>query len=227
MPEDDASSAYESPARPRTITKLGVQKNDPERANVFLDGEFAFGVHQRLILKHGLHAGRTLSPEEEQQITLEDAAEKAYAAALHYVAHKPRTEGEVRQKLSEKEIADDAAEQAVDRLRRLGYLDDAKYAREYVRGRMANKGYGPVRLRRELQKRGVDQRHIEDAFYHELDEEETLEAARAHARKKWKRLDPDEDPRRRRQKLYGYLRRRGFTSDTIRRVTETLEREAS
>lgn len=224
---DDGLKALEGQAKPRTVTKLAVQKNNPERANVFLDGEFAFGVHQRLLLKHNLHAGRTLSPEEQQQITLEDAAEKAYAAALTYIAHKPRTEEEVRRKLSEKDYGDDLADEAVERLRRLGYLDDAQYARAYVRGRMASKGYGPVRLQSELQRRGVDRRHIEDALHHELDDEETLEAARRHARKKWKRLDPDEEPRRRQQKLYGYLRRRGFTSDTIRRVTEALEREAS
>lgn len=211
---------------PQTITKLTPQKKDPDRASVFLDGEFAFGVHQQLILEYDLHEGRALTLDEQKAITQADGVMKAKAAALDYIAYRPRTEQEVRQKLQKKEHSDIVADQVIERLYELGYLDDAAYAREYVRGRLASKGYGPVRLRQELKKRGVNDHLIEDALHDLLDEEDTLEAAREHARTKWDRLDPDEDVRKRRRKLTGYLRRRGFTFDTIRRVTDEVEQEA-
>ncbi len=210
----------------RRITRLEAQKRDPERASAHVDGAFAFGVHQELILKHGLHVGRALSVEEQQRIEQDDAVLRARAAAFDYLAHKPRTEGELRRRLRRHDYGPAVIEQVAARLQELGYLDDAAYAQEYVRARFASKGYGPARIRRELLKRGVEEPLIDQALEAHLDAEATREAAREHARKKWQRLQDESDPRRRRQKLYGYLRRRGFTSDTIRHVTDELEREA-
>lgn len=206
----------------RTITKLAAQKNDTSRASVFLGGDFAFGVHQDLVLKHGLHKGRTLSLEEQRTIEEEDAVMRAKAKAMRYVARRARTVAEVRRKLREKDHPEPAIDAAVARLKELGYLDDADYAREYVASRFHSKGYGPLRLRQELKRRGVDRHQIEDAMTL-LDDEAVLEAARKHAHKRWPRLSGEDDPRRRRQKLAGYLRRRGFSYELIRRVTDELE----
>lgn len=208
-----------------TITKLSVQKHDTDRASVFLDGKFAFGVHQNLVLKYGLQEGRMLTLEEQKEITQEDRLMKARAAAFDYLAHKPRSEGEVRQRLREKDYEEEIVDRVVERLHELGYLDDAEYVREYVRGRFANKGYGPMRIRQELRQRGVDGSLIDAAFEEQFDEEELLEAAREHAHKKWERLDAGEDLRRRKQKLLGYLQRRGFSYDTIYQVIDEVTRD--
>jgi regulatory protein len=219
MPADsDASDA-------RTITKLTTQKNDASRASVFLDGEFAFGVHQDLVLKHGLHNGATLSLEEERAVREEDAEMQAKAKAMRYVARRARTCQEVRRKLREKDHPDYAIDVAVARLKELDYLDDAEYAREYVRSRFRSKGYGPVRLENELKERGVGRNEIEDAML-ELDPGELRAAAREHAEKRWPRLAGEEDPRRRREKLTGYLRRRGFAYEMIRGVVEEMAQGA-
>lgn len=203
----------------RTITRLTTQENDASRTSVFLGGEFAFGVHQDLVLRHGLHKGSTLSLEEERVLREEDAEMKAKAKAMRYVARRARTCAEVRRKLREKGHPSPAIDGAVARLKELGYLDDAEYAREYVRSRFRAKGYGPVRLKHELKERGVARLQIEDAML-ELDHDELREAAREHARKRWPRLAGEDDPRRRRQKLTGYLRRRGFSYERIRNVVE-------
>ena len=227
MSSDDSSTPSPEAAseEARTITKLAAQKNDTSRASVFLDGEFAFGVHQDLVLEHGLCKGRTLSLDERRAIEEEDAVMRAKAKAMRYVARRARTKEEVRRKLREKDYPEHAVEAAVARLKELDYLDDAEYAREYMRSRFRSKGYGPVRLRRELKQRGVERHQIEDAMLL-LDEEEVRDAAREHAQKRWPRLADEEDPRRRRQKLKGYLRRRGFSYDTIRRAADEVEREA-
>lgn len=217
---DDADAA--SPGA-RTVTKLSVQRKDKSRASVFLDGEFAFGIHQDLILKHGLHEGRSLSMDEQREIVQDDATFRAKAKAMRYVARRARTEEEVRRKLREKDHEEPAIEAAVARLQELSYLDDAAYAREYVRSRFRSKGYGPVRLRQELRRRGIGRLLIEDAMVL-LGDAEVLEAARAHARKRWPRLAQREDDRHRRhQKLSGYLRRRGFSYDVIHRVIDEVE----
>jgi regulatory protein len=208
-----------------TITALEPQTHDSSRTSVFLDGEFAFGVHQDLVVKHGLRVGRTLTPEERRTIEQDEQYVQAKQRALDYLAHKPRTETEVRRKLRQEDHPETVIEDVVARLYELSYLDDEAYASDYVRNRFASKKYGPVRIRRELVERGVD-RHLAEAAVDDLfEDEDPVAAARHHAEKRWSRLADEDDPRRRKQKLYRYLRRRGFTSDTIYSVLDELERD--
>ena len=208
-----------------TITALEQQTNDADRTSVFLDGEFSFGVHQDLVVKHDLRVGRTLTPEEVQEIEHDEQYVQAKQRALDYLAHKPRTEEEVRRKLRKQDAPDLVIEDVVERLYELNYLDDEAYAHDYAHNRFASKKYGPVRIRRELVERGIDRHVADDAVDVLFAEEDVRAAARTHAEKRWPRLADEDDPRRRKQKLYRYLRRRGFTSDTITPLIDELERK--
>lgn len=208
------------------ITRLAVQKNDSDRVSVFLDGAFAFGVHQDLVLKHQLVTGQTLRPDEHQALMEEDEVMRAKGKALDYLAHKARTENEVRRKLRTKECTSAVIDRVIAYLRERGYLDDENYAHEYVRRRFSHKGYGPVRLRAELKKRGIDRHLAETAVDALFEEHDPFPVAQAHAEKKWPRIAREADPRKRRDKLYRHLKRRGFTNDVIQRVIDSIEDEA-
>ena len=223
---DDASSIMAAEPPAATITALESQTNNPDRTSVFLDGEFAFGVHDDIVVKHELAVGRTLRPEERQEIERDDQYVRSKQRALDYLAHKPRTEQEVRRKLHDHNVSTTVVEDVVARLHELSYLDDEEYARNYVRNRFASKKYGPLRIQRELAKRGID-RHLAERAVEELFADKDLQAvAQTHAEKRWSRLSDEDDIRRRKQKLYRYLRRRGFPSDTIYSVLDRLERTA-
>lgn len=209
-----------------TITDIETQVNNEDRVSVFLDGDFAFGIHQDLVVKHGLTVGQTLTPEKRQEIEWDETYVQAKQTAFHYLAHKPRTEQEVRRKLRRDDVPSSIEDDVVQRLYELDYLDDNAYAQDYARNRFANKKYGPVRIRRELEERGID-RHVAERVVDDLfAEKDARAAAREHAEKRWPRLS-DEDPRRRKQKMYRYLRRRGFTTDTIYSLLDELERKTS
>jgi len=216
----------ESPAE-GTITNLEPQVHNDDRVSVYLDGEFAFGLHEDIAVKHGLREGVTLTPEEVQDLEADEEYVDAKQKALDYLAYKPRTEQEVRRKLQKKDVSPVVIDDVVARLYELEYLDDEAYAHDYAHNRFSSKKYGPVRIRRELKERGVD-RHLAEAAVDELfAEADATAAAWTHAEKRWPRLEDEDDPRRRRQKMYRYLRRRGFTSDTIRPILDELERDGT
>lgn len=215
----------ERPLQAGTITRLAQQKRHPERVSVFINGDFAFGLHMDLVLEHGLYKGLDLDVPTQFEIIAADRARAANEVALTYLSYKARTEQEVRRKLARKDFDDAVADRTIARLHELGYLDDSAYARSYVEGRFQNKGYGPQRLRRDLQKRGVAARHIDAALEDVLQDDEVLDAARKHAEKRWRRLAREPDAYKRRQKLTDYLLRRGFAYETIRRVVEEIEQK--
>ncbi|RMF53792.1 MAG: recombinase RecX [Bacteroidetes bacterium] len=212
--------------RPRAgvVTRLVAQKKDANRVSVYLDGTFAFGVHADVVVAFGLAKGQHLTEAACARMLAADAVYRARTAALAYLAHRPRTEAEVRRKLAEKGFDAAVVEDVVARLHDLGYLDDAAYARSYVQARFSSRGYGPQRLRAELRRRGVDPAHAQAALDDLLDDDAVLEEARRHARRRWEQLAGEADHRRKRKKLSDYLVRRGFSYDTVRRVVEELER---
>lgn len=216
----------ETPERPLvagTITKMTVQVKDRNRLSVFLDGRFAWGVHQDVVLEHGLVKGQHLSADQQKTLREADAFIRAKATALQYLGHRPRTEAEVRAKLKRSGFSEAVQARTLARLHELAYLDDVAYAKLYVERRFANKGYGPQRLRSELIRRGVARDVIEQTLARFTEETDTLDKAREQAAKRWQRLQSEPDMRKRTRKVSDFLVRRGFTYDTIRQVVDELK----
>lgn len=202
-----------------------AQQKNPNRVSVFIDEAFAFGVHVDLIVEFGMHKGQALTVTVQEQMVAADRVRAARVVALAYLGYSPRTEREVRQKLIRSDFDEAVAEDTVVRLRELGYLDDAAYARSYVEARFRNKGYGPGRLRSDLMRRGIASALIDAALDEMIEQDDVLEAARRHAEKRWPRLAAEADPRKRRKKLSDYLVRRGFSFDIVRSVIDELENQ--
>ena len=76
-------------------------------------------------------------------------------AAMNWLARREHSQAELRAKLSARDYSPDAIEQAVSGLVSDGLVSDERFAESFVAARM-RKGQGPVRIRMELQKRGVD-----------------------------------------------------------------------
>lgn len=94
------------------------------------------------------------------------------------LARRPYSVAEIRRALERKFPSDPAIEDAIARLRQLGYLDDKKVAEQVAYSLAHNRAYGPHRLRRELKSKLVDYKHIEpaiEAAYEETDARQVLE----------------------------------------------------
>mgnify|MGYP001453145750 CR=1 FL=1 len=190
-----------------TITALVVQKRNKERVNVYLDGEFAFGLAMIEALK--LHKGQTLSDEEIERLRALDEVETAHERALNLLTYRPRSAEEVRRKLreSKKNFSETAIEKTIQRLEQAGLLD----AKAFSRYSGENWEKLPPRRRRTLH-RDADEPLVD------VDEEDAAyRGGRAKARRY---AQADEETFRRR--LGGYLARRGFPYGTVRDVVDRL-----
>ena len=100
-----------------------------------------------------------------------------FSAALAVLARRPHSVAEVRRALEKKFPGNPANEEAIARLRSLGYLNDKKFAEQLASSLARNKSFGRFRVRRELKAKLVDYRHIEPAIegaYEETDERALL-----------------------------------------------------
>lgn len=188
----------------RKITGLKVQKKNTQRVNVYLDGEFAFGL--RRIVAAWLSLGQELSDEKIAQLKADDAREEAYQRALRALESRPRSAAEIRQKLLEHDIPEELAEGVIERLKEHRLLDDEQFAQAWVENRSEFRPRGARLLAYELRQRGVDSEAI-DASLEGIDESSlALQAARKQSRRLRELEWPDF-----RTKLTGFLARRGFS----------------
>ncbi len=196
------------------ITALRAQKRNKERVNVYIDGEFAFGLN--MMDAATLRTGQILTEAEITRLQHGDAVVKAVDAAANYLSYRPRSNAEVRRKLNKK-YDPEVVEAAMMRLTDLGYLDDAAFARFWVENRDTFKPRGPLALRMELRKKGVPDAIIREA----IETVDVADAADRAARKKLRRYR-GETVTDFKRKMGGFLQRRGFRYETIREVIDRL-----
>ncbi len=202
------------------ITALEVQKRNKQRVNVYLDGEFAFGLS--LMEAARLHKGQTLSDQEIESLRGHDAVLQVVDSAAHFMSFRPRSIQEVRQNLAEKENPTEVIEAAINRLIAMGYLDDEAFARFWVQNRGEFKPLSNRALRQELRQKGVADEIISTVLESKDEGEMASKAASARVRRLRGLTQKDF-----RMKLTGFLQRRGFSyntsKDVVTRMIEELE----
>jgi regulatory protein len=206
----------ETRLRAGAITRVVQQAGDPDRVDVYVEGEFCFGLALELAVDAGLTPGMDLTVEAESELLARDAVARARAAALNYLSAQARTATELRRSLRRRGFEEQVADEVVAWAEERRYIDDAEYARSYVRARFGGRGHGPARLRQELARRGVGREAVTEAIDEMLAEADIAEAAVDVARPRWRALAGETDPRRRRQKTLEFLVRRGFDYDDAR-----------
>jgi regulatory protein len=185
------------------------------RYNVFVNGEFAVALDPEILAGAGLRSQDAITAERLRELALADRRKRTLDAALRLLGTRPRSESELRERLSRRGLPPDVIQPTIERLRELGYVDDAAFARFWVGSRSGGNARGRLMLRRELRVKGVDDETAGEA----IDERDERRAARAVAAKKARTLRGLDYPEFR-TRLAGYLVRRGFTYDTVRAAVD-------
>jgi regulatory protein len=136
------------------ITALEKQKRRP-RFDVYLEGVFAFSLRPELVLASGLSVGAELTSDRQRWLYDEEQRLGAIEAALRLLAMSPRSEKDLRQRLKQRGFRGGALEAAVTRVKEMGYLDDAAYAKFFVETRQASTPRSRRALTFELGRKGV------------------------------------------------------------------------
>jgi len=192
----------------KKITALSVQKKNPNRVNIYLDGEFAFGVAR--ITAAWLKNGDELSDEKIAKLLAEDTREWAYQQALLYLSYRVRSEKEIRQNLRKHELPEEVIEETIERLRKAGLVNDNEFAQTWVENRSTFRPRSRRALEMELRQKGLDDESVHAAVSGVDENALAYEAAI----KRVNRLKGQEWSEFR-KKLSEYLARRGFPYSVI------------
>jgi len=202
----------------KKISAIEVQKTSPNRVNIHLDGEFAFGLAR--IVAAWLKVGQELSEEKIEQLQAEDARERAFQQAMLFLSYRPRSESEIRKNLRKHEIPEVVIEQTLERLRQNGLANDSQFASAWVENRSTFRPRSRRMMAMELKQKGLDDEAIQSAVVNVDDEASAYKAAQKKAAK-WKDLEWNDF----RRKLSEFLARRGFSYSVISPVVTRIWNE--
>ena len=150
-------------------------------------------------------------------------AERALELGLRHLNRRDRTEAELRRHLAAKDVGEVETDAAIAEIARLGYLDDARYARTFTEDRRNLDGWGAERIERRLLELGVDPEHVAAAIG-ACDGERELEAALELLRRRFR--DPPASERERERAL-GMLVRKGYELELAYDAVRAFERTAA
>lgn len=207
------------------VTRIERQKRHPKRVNIYLDGAFAFGLDEEVLVRCGLRKGDELDDETHRNLLGAEEFARARQSALRYLSYRLRSERELRTKLSDKEYPDDVIDRVLEQLRGAGLADDRRFASAFVHDARLRKPTGERLLRQQLLLKGID-RGVIDAVIGRAEggtgEAATALAAARTMLKKYRGSRKSSDAANQRQRLGRYLARRGFGWDVIAPVLRTL-----
>ncbi len=201
------------------ITKVEEQQRNPHRYNIYMNDEYAFSVHEDLLVKFRLLKGTVLDESIRSEIIVEEERHAAYRTAIQYIGRAMKTAKEVKQKLLAKGYEEELAGTVIRQLREQGYIDDNFYASALARQRLQANQKGSLWIKRELSQKGVSRPDIDQAIA-QFDAEAERGQAWELASKRWPRTKGE--PAARLHKIMGLLQRRGFASDAVRYAVSRL-----
>jgi regulatory protein len=151
---------------------------------------------------------------------------RAENVSMQALTRRGMSRWELGEKLLARDLDPCIVEAELDRLERVGLIDDGALAETIVRTQHERKGLGRTAIAQELRRRHVDPDAIEEALEQLDDADENSRALELAERRaaQLRNLDHETAVRR----LSGYLQRKGYSADTVRNaVVSALPRRAS
>ena len=188
---------------------VSIEPLNRRKSRVLTDEGPAFALYNGELEAYGLTLDGELDGEMYERILREVLCPRAKERMLHLLEASDRTEAELRRRLREGYFPPEAVEAAIDYGKRRRYVDDRRYAENYVSFRAASRSRR--QLEAELAARGIS-RDLARECLEEIQIDEGEQVRRLLEKRGFDPENADEGEMRR---TMAFLSRRGFSYEAI------------
>lgn len=143
-----------------TITKIEPLAQKKNR--IFIDGEYAFMLYDRDLRMYRLEEEADITPDTYDRIIKETVLRRAMQKSMAVLERSDKTEAELKRKLKEGLYTDAIIDNVIAALTRLHYLDDMRFAENYVRNHAS--AMSDRELKNRLLQKGISKDTIDSAL---------------------------------------------------------------
>lgn len=203
------------------ITNYSEQKHNTEKMNIYVDGEYRFSMSKDSFLSNRLYKNLEITEEQIEKWVHEDAPKLAYIQIINTLSYGMKTEKELYDKLKEKGYSDEAMDEAVERAKKYGYINDNYYIECYIKTKAIPAKWGEQKIISKLYQKGIKIEIIKQKLEDLYDENDKYDNAMELAKKKYAMLK-DTDKNKKKQKLNSFLLGKGYRYDVISSVIKKI-----
>lgn len=187
------------------------------RYRVVLEGETAFVLYKGELQRFHMEQGKELTEDAWRCIFEEILPRRAKLRSMNLLKSRDYTRKQLEDKLRQGGYPQEVVEEAVAYVESYGYINDEKYARSFIEYNMQSKSR--KRIENDLRQKGISQ-ELTARVFEELkaDGQEMDETAMIRKLLLKKNFRAQEATHEERQKMCGFLYRKGFHADAISRA---------
>jgi len=197
-----------------------------QKVVVYLDDGDNFALNYEIVAKFGLRKEDEIDEKFRNQLIYNDALFVTKNSAFRLLGRRAHSIFELKRKLYQKKCEKAIVEEVVGDLINKKYLNDEEFAEKFIQEKIDSKKIGLIKIRTELQKRGVAREIIDQKLALFENDADSIETAKLLAEKKLislKRTSKTHDQMK--QSLYRFLQGKGFKYDIIAPVIKQLDWE--
>lgn len=199
------------------IEKIGLN------AKVFFEEEEPVSFRCELLLKSGLRKGDVIDDNFIGKLSRENEKFLTKESAFNLLSRRMHSVKELETKLRRKKYTNEAIKSVLAELAANNYLDDEKFAGEFIKEKVRSKKIGEQKLKAELIKRGIKTEIIERALSGSADKDDIEKNAHMLAEKKMRSLAyKNLEKRKLKEKIFAFLLSKGYNFDSAKRAADKL-----
>jgi len=203
------------------ITELKMTGGRGNKVTVFFDDLSSLDISKEAYEESGIYAGLAISPQQIQELQQRDRYFSCLNAALHFLAHRPRSKKEVDIRLRQRGFSHETIESVLKKLEEKKLLDDAEFARLWAENRRDFSPRSKFLVRQELKQKGISGDLLDEATA-DIDDNESAYQAGLKKSHLLKSLPRDEFA----AKLMRFLQAKGFGYSVTENAVERLWHES-
>ena len=194
-----------------------------KKRRIYINYDSAFSLYVGEMIKYKIKKDLPISNEIFDEIVNEILPKRAKLRAMNLLKDRDLTEHSLRGKLKEGYYPEDSIRIAIEYVKSYGYIDDRRYAQNYVNFKSVSKSR--YQIKNLLLQKGLDKDLISevcDEYYENSDNNENSESKLIEKLIFKRKVDIINITREDKSKLLGYLTRRGFRIDLINGVISEI-----
>lgn len=230
--------AVPQPAPSTRLAGVSVSGARGEKAKVTLEDGLELVLNTEAFLAEGLRTGDPVDAQLRARLVEAGLRWQIREAALRLLSHRARSRGELATRLRRKDFPSRLIRPVLDELENRGWLDDAEFARSFIRDRLRLRPRGRRALLAELRKKGVEagvaEAALDEIFADPEHSEREIAFSLAEA---WLRRQPpalaeallaggrEPTAQKAQRRFQGHLARRGIPGGLIREALDHLRND--
>lgn len=207
---------------PGTITSIRVQKRNKERYSIFVDETFLLGVAESTLVKFRISKGNEITPSLFRKLQREEGRFAVKSYFLKLLGNRDHARRELQTKAVRKDYPLEVIENVLDELQENDFIDDAGFAEKFAADKNKLNNWGPAKIRQHLQKKGIDRDVISSSIEKAFENQNYREIFLNLVLKRKRHFLREEDPFKRKKKIFDYLCRKGYRPENIYKYLDEL-----